>query len=243
MYLRLKKNILKVIPKHLLYRYEYTLRYPYYLKYFGKKHKCNICNRELKSFVEIENDKLCPSCGSIKRTRRLWEILTDDFLKDNKKILDFSPSRSIYRLLKKSDNIYISSDLSGDFMADNSFDITKIDSEDENFDLIICYHILEHVEEDEKAMSEIWRVLRKNGICIIQTPFKEGDIYENSSITSDEDREKHFGQSDHVRVYSINGLVSRLENAGLKVETKSYNEESENSCGFHEKETVLICHK
>lgn len=243
MYISLKKKVLKVVPKHILYRYEYILRFPYSIKYFGNKYKCNICNRQLNSFIEFEDDKLCPSCGSLKRTRRLWEILMDDFLNENKKILDFSPSRSIYRLMKKSDHVYISSDLSGDFIADKAFDITNIDSENENFDLIICYHILEHVDDDEKAMQEIWRVLRSKGTCIIQTPFKEGEIYENSSITSPEDREKHFGQSDHVRIYSVKGLVGRLENAGLKVEIRTFTEDSENFYGFHTNETVLICHK
>jgi len=54
------------------------------------------------------------------------------------------------------------------------YDITDLDIPDDSFDLIICYHILEHVEEDLKAMQELYRVMKKSGVCIIQTPFKEG---------------------------------------------------------------------
>ena len=113
----------------------------------------------------------------------------------------------------------------------------------ESFDLIICYHILEHIDNDIKAMNELWRILTKGGYCIIQTPFKEGEIYENNAITSPKEREKHFGQSDHVRVYSINGLTKRLENVGFQVEIRNFREKYENINGLNETETVLICQK
>ncbi len=243
MYINLKKIILKIFPKKILYRFEYSLRYLYYLKFIGNKYKCNICDSRLHSFVEINNERLCPRCGSLKRTRRLWEILVNEFMKINQKILDFSPSRSIYRLLKKSDNNYISSDLSGNFISDVTYNIKDIDSANENFNLIICYHILEHIDDDRKAMSELWRVLKKGGCCIIQTPFKDGEIYEDKTITTPNQREIHFGQSDHVRIYSINGLVSRLENIGFKVEIRNFIEEFDNINGFNEKETVILCYK
>ena len=242
-YLKIKKNILKIIPKRILIRYEYPIRYLYYLKFVGNNYKCNICKKEISSFVDINNDRLCPRCGSLQRTRRLWQILDNDFLKKGHKILDFSPSRSIYRLMKKRDYFYISSDISGDFISDVSYNIKDIDSEDESFNLIICYHILEHIDDDFKAMSELWRILKKGGHCIIQTPYKEGEIYENESITSPMEREKHFGQADHVRIYSANGLKNRLENAGFKVEIKNYKEKHENINGFNDTEAVLICEK
>lgn len=170
-------------------------------------------------------------------------MLDADFQNKEFKILDFSPSRSFYRLMKKQFVNYTSSDLSGDFIADVSFDITNIHTPDENFDLIICYHVLEHIEHDNLAMNELYRVLKKGGHAIIQTPFKEGDIYENASITLPEDREKHFGQSDHVRVYAVNGLMERLQKAGFEVEVKNFEETSENIHGLNTKETLLMCRK
>lgn len=145
--------------------------------------------------------------------------------------------------MKKRDYDYIASDISGDFISDVKYDITDIDSENNSFDLIICYHILEHIDDDIKAMKELFRVLKSRGHCIIQTPFKNGEIYENNSIVTPAEREKHFGQSDHVRIYSINGLRNRLEKVGFQVEEKNYKEEHQNYTGFNEKETVLICKK
>lgn len=235
--------LFKVFPKQFLFRYEYLFRYFYYLRFIGNKYKCNICGSRIRFFVEIKNDRLCPRCGSLQRTRRLWQILFSEFIKGEQTILDFSPSRNIYRLMKKNNNYYVSSDLSGDFISDVAYNILDIDCKDEKFDLVICYHILEHIDDDFKAMKELLRVLKKEGYCIIQTPFKECEIYENSSITSPSEREKHFGQSDHVRVYSIYGLKNRLESVGFQVEVRNYKEENENFRGFNTEETVLICKK
>ncbi len=243
MYSSIKKIIKTVLPKTVLFRYEYSLRYFYYLIFIGNKYQCNICNKKLRAFVNNANDRICPRCGSIQRTRRLWQILNDEFLNSKQKVLDFSPSRSIYRMMKKRDVLYVSSDLSGDFIADKSYDINNIDSEDETYELIVCYHILEHIDDDHKAISELWRVLKKEGYCLVQTPFKDGEIYEDNSITSPEERELHFGQSDHVRIYSINGLKNRLENVGFKVEVRNFFENNHNIHGFNEKETLLICYK
>ncbi|GAB5539690.1 MAG: hypothetical protein Salg2KO_17930 [Salibacteraceae bacterium] len=136
---------------------------------------------------------------------------------------------------------YVSSDLSADFIADKRYDITSLPIEANRFDLIICYHILEHVENDKKAMSELFRVLRPGGTCFIQTPFKEGETYEDPSITTETDRLKHFGQKDHVRIYSIDGLKIRLAEAGFNVMVNAY--EGDHRMGLAASERVLICTK
>lgn len=241
-YSKIKKIILKLIPKNVLFRYEYALRYFYYLFYLGNNFQCNICYKKISNFIALGNDRLCPRCGSLQRTRRLMQILNDGFLNENTKILDFSPSRSIYRVLKSKQN-YLSSDLSGDFLFDVRYDITDIEAQKNSFDLIICYHILEHIVDDQKAMNELFRVLKNGGFCIIQTPFKTGEIYEDYSIKTPEEREKHFGQNDHVRIYSVSGLQKRLEDAGFKVVVKNFELDHENLHGFSSKETVLICNK
>ncbi|WP_448606765.1 class I SAM-dependent methyltransferase [Paenimyroides ceti] len=147
----------------------------------------------------------------------MWQILKEKHLIKGT-ILDFSPPRIIYRNLKKHTGIeYYSSDFENEFIADYHFDITKIEKEANSFDLIMCFHILEHISNDEKAINELYRVLKKEGIGLIQTPFKEGDIYEDYTIVSEEERLKAFGQEDHVRVYSVKGLTERLEKSGFKV--------------------------
>ncbi|MCB4808890.1 methyltransferase domain-containing protein [Tamlana sp. 62-3] len=241
MYNFIKQKAKTLIPKSFLFNNELFLRSFYGYFYKGKKHQCNICQHKLKRFVPLnENDLLCPFCGSISRNRRLWNILLKENL-INGTILHFSPSRSLYRMLKKDDTInYFSTDFENEFLADYQFDITKIHRPDNYFDTIICYHILEHIVDDSKAMSELYRVLKPNGTVLIQTPFKSGEIYEDASITSPEARLKHFGQEDHVRVYSVNGLKSRLENAGFKVNTLEFNTNNDDEFhGFTSPEIIL----
>lgn len=245
MYSQIKKNIKSIIPKQFLFKNELLFRYFYGLFYLGNNHECNICKHRLKSFIKIEsNDLLCPFCGSLSRNRRLWNLFNENnLLKGN--ILHFSPSRSLFRVLKKSNNIqYFSTDFENEFLADYKFDITNIPQEQDKFDVIICYHILEHILDDKKAISELYRVLKPSGTIFIQTPFKDGDIYEDSSFVSVEERLVHFGQSDHVRIYSIDGLKKRLENKGFKVSVNTFeNNVDDFYKGYKSPETVLMASK
>ena len=197
----------------------------------------------MKDFVLVENGNLvCPVCGSLPRTRRLWKLLNENYLKPEIKVLDFSPSRALYRKLKKNKNIhYFPTDFENEFLADYRFDINNIDSESERFDLIICYHILEHIDSDQQAMKELFRVLKTDGTCLIQTPFKDGETYEDFSIKTKEDRLKHFGQDDHVRIYSISGLKERLEKSGFLVNVQTF--PKDDFFGFSENEHILVCSK
>ena len=139
---------------------------------------------------------------------------------------------------------YVSTDFEDEFLADKKLDITQIEEPDESFDLIICYHVLEHIVEDAKAMQELFRILKKGGTAIIQTPFKEGAIYEDFSIVSKTDRLKHFDQEDHVRIYSANGLTERLQFAGFQVNICQFtNANPDNINGLKQTETILICTK
>ena len=245
MYSRIKKNIKALIPKQFLFKNELLFRSVYGIFFLGKNHQCNLCKHELKSFIKLENhDLLCPFCGSLSRNRRLWKLLNEEN-QITGNILHFSPSRSLYRNLKKQNSInYYSTDFEDEFLADYKFDITNIEQESNKFDTIVCYHILEHILDDKKAISELYRVLKPNGTIFIQTPFKDGDIYENHCITLPEERLKHFGQEDHVRVYSINGLKKRLINGNFNVTEKSFtNEMDDFFLGLNTSETILIATK
>jgi SAM-dependent methyltransferase len=245
MYRELKRILKALIPRRSLFKYEPIFRLMLYQFYRGSDFQCNICNKKLRKFILLESgDKLCPFCGSLSRTRRLWNLINVDYLREGLRILDFSPSRSLYRVFKKTRGIdYVSTDISGDFLSDFQFDITDIDTKDDQYDLLLCYHVLEHIDNDHQAIKEIFRVLKKGGTCMIQTPFKEGDIYEDPSIISEQDRLKHFGQKDHVRVYSVEGLKHRLVRCGFHVDIKQFSESERNRFGFNVQEFVLICTK
>ncbi|SRR5690606_11769887 len=242
MYQTVKKMALALIPKKILFGNEVLLRAIFAFPLRGKNHKCCICNHELKKFITIpDGDLLCPFCGSRSRTRRLYNFISENKLVQGK-ILHFSPSRSVYRKLKKNPNLtYFSTDFEDEFLADYRYDITQIPTENDFFDLIICYHILEHIEDDKKAIEELKRVLNPFGTCIIQTPFKEGAIYEDFSKKTAQERLAAFGQEDHVRIYSVDGLKQRLKENGFQhVEVKTF--PPDYRFGFME-ETVLIARK
>ncbi|WP_179022479.1 class I SAM-dependent methyltransferase [Winogradskyella forsetii] len=240
MYNTLKRIAKLIFPKKLLQKNEVIFRKLVSLKYKGDKYQCNICDFNLNRFVNLDDhDLLCPNCGSRSRTRRLHKLLKEaKTLKG--KVLHFSPPRSLSERFKKIEDIaYYSSDYENEFIADYSYNITAIDCESNFFDLIICYHVLEHINEDLKAMSELYRVLKPNGICYIQTPFKTGNIYEDTSITSKDARKIAFGQADHVRIYSIKGLQNRLESVGFEVEIRSFENHVSETFGL-QPETVLV---
>lgn len=242
MYNILKGVFAAIFPKKILFRIEPHIRKCYAFFKKGTQHFCSVCNFKASSFERLPNaDLLCPNCGSLSRDRRLWKLIEEKHLRSDAQILDFSPSRSLFRKWKKVANVkYIASDLSGDFIADVAYDITKIPEKDNLFDLIICYHILEHVIDDVKAMSELFRVLKPNGTILIQTPFKDGEIYEDYTITSEADRLIHFGQEDHVRIYSVDGLKKRLESVGFSVVVNQY--EKDEYLGFSN-EIMLVATK
>ncbi|WP_304198363.1 class I SAM-dependent methyltransferase [Flavobacterium alvei] len=242
MYNNFKKIIHTFLPKKTLFKIEPNLRFLWALFYRGSKHECAVCKTNLRAWIDFHKDTICPNCGSLSRDRRLWQLIEKKYLKEAITVLDFSPSRSLYRKWKKQNVLYKATDLSGDFISDNQYDITSIPEAENTFDLIICYHVLEHVIEDLLAMKELHRTLKPTGTLVVQTPFKEGEIYEDYSIISEKDRLLHFGQEDHVRIYSVEGLKTRLTQSGFEVEVHQFSED-DLIHGLTQNEIVLILKK
>ena len=238
------ESIKNIVPRNFLKNNEPFIRKIIYAFYKGHKKQCPLCERNLRKFISVKNgETLCAFCGSLPRYRRLWTLIKP-LLISGIQVLDFSPPLYFYRKLKSFEGVqYTATDYDREFIADLHLDITNIDLPSNSMDLVLCYHILEHIPDDEKAMRELFRIMNPAGKCFIQTPFKEGNIYEDRSRQSKEERKLHFGQEDHVRIYSISGLKSRLENNGFKVENLSFSNEAENYFGFTQKENVLICTK
>ncbi len=245
MYEKIKCLFHSLLPRGFLVEHELKFRFLVYQFYRGRRFQCNLCGKRLRQFIPMKNgDRLCPYCGSMSRNRRLWQILTMEFLAGRPRILDFSPSRCLYRALKRQPRIdYTAADFSGQFFADTRLDITDIDAADNSVDVVICYHVLEHVEDDQKAMRELYRILKKGGRALIQTPFKEGDMDEDAGVVTPLDRMRRFGQSDHVRMYSVPGLRGRLALNGFQVTVRKFSERSDNRTGFEEKECVFFVEK
>ena len=98
-------------------------------------------------------------------------------------------------------------------------DVLNIPFDPNYFDLIICNHVLEHIQNDIDAMKELFRVLKLNGKAILQVPISKNSekTFEDFSVTDPKERENIFGQFDHVRIYGQD-YTKRLESVGFSVE-------------------------
>jgi len=197
--------------------------YPLINKIEKMERFCPICQKTSSYFglfgVNPRQDALCLHCGSLERHRLLYIFLkerTDFFSKKPKKMLHIAPEPCLEVLFKKTTEDYISADLYNP-NAMVKMDIMNIQYGNETFDIIYCSHVLEHVSDDRKAMREFFRILKKEGWAILNVQVIRDKTYEDPSITEPEEREKVFGQHDHVRAYGLD-YVDRLREAGFSVE-------------------------
>ena len=97
-------------------------------------------------------------------------------------------------------------------------DVTALPFPDNTFDWVLCNHVLEHVEDDHRGMTEIFRVLKSGGEAILQVPIaiEQEKTYENSALNTEYERARHYGQIDHVRLYGKD-YSERLSSAGFSL--------------------------
>lgn len=218
--------------------------------YRFKPYKCTVCQQPVQQFIPYNDfDQLmkhmsrvsiftletfnfpqywCPQCNANDRDRLYALYYRGLFasLDKSKKytFIDFAPeTESLAGFIKSQPFLsYRSADL---FMpnVDDTVDLQDMHIyKDESVDFFLCSHILEHVPDDRKAMRELYRILKPGGMGIAMVPIdlSKEEVYEDASITDEASRWVHFGQNDHVRVYSKQGFISRLQEAGFKVEQK-----------------------
>lgn len=193
--------------------------------YKGNQVECPVCKDTFRKFLPYGNtgkdNRLCPKCLSLERHRLMWLYLTgySDFFSSPLKVLHVAPEQPFIKRFKKLSNLdYQTADLCSP-IADMHFDIMDIPLENEIYDVIFCNHVLEHVEDDRTAMREFHRIMKKGGWGIMQVPINSrlDKTYEDKSITDPREREKAFGQYDHVRVHGRD-YPDRLQEAGFEVE-------------------------
>ena len=217
-------TIRRVLPPSL----QSVLRQVYYqtrtLLYKGNQYQCPVCSTGLRKFRPTtgsqEENLQCPRCGSQERHRLLWLYLKrqTDFFTNPLKVLDFAPVDYLQRAFKRQPDLdYTSVDVASP-LAMVKMDITDLQFPDNNFDCILCYHVLEHVVDDRKALRELYRVLKPGGWSILQVPIDRTreTTMEDPAVTTPEERERVYGQSDHVRIYGKD-YPGRLEQAGFEV--------------------------
>lgn len=206
--------------------------------------ECPLCGYEGKFLgygYPYVCDILCPKCGTLERHRLLTLANRNyDFFRD-RDVLHFAPEKAIRDLvLKNRPRSYTTADLfaSG---VDRKENIEALTIGDNSFDLIICLHVLEHVN-DGKAISELYRVLRPGGTLIAMFPICEGwdQTYEDPSRTTPTERLLHFGQHDHARFFGRDAR-DRLAAPGFVVEEYTAVEPYVSRFGLSRGEKVFIC--
>jgi SAM-dependent methyltransferase len=117
---------------------------------------------------------------------------------------------------------YITADLESP-LADVKLDVQAMPFGEQEFDVVICNHVLEHVPDDRKAIGEVFRVLKPGGFAVMQVPtnYDMEMTYEDPSITDPAEREKHFRQKDHFRLYGRD-YINRLTGAGFVISEDNY---------------------
>lgn len=218
--------IIRYFPRTFLQRFSHLVLKIIQVFYLGDKVHCPICGSSYRKFLPYgrkppRENALCPNCLSLERHRLLWLFLKDrtPFFKEHLKFLHIAPELCFIHRFEKMDNLeYISADLESP-LAQLKMDIHQIPFEENTFDVVMCNHVLEHVEDDIHAMKEIFRVLKKGAWAIMQVPFMGKDLeftLEDPTIRKPLEREKIFGQRDHVRIYGKD-YADRLRKAGFQV--------------------------
>lgn len=196
----------------------------------GNRYEDPIDGKLFKSFLPYGYERprenvLAPATLSLERHRLLWLYLKKetDFFSAPLKILHFAPEQAFYKRFRKLKNLdYTTTDLNSP-LADVKADICNLPFENGTFDVILCNHVLEHIPDDTKAMSEMYRVLKKGGWGIFQIPqdLKRDETFEDDTITVQKERAKIFGQYDHVRIYGRD-YFDKLRSVGFSVEEVDY---------------------
>lgn len=249
---KLFKLILNTIPRPLLIRLSYVARPVLAFALKGTTFTDPIDGKSFKMFLPYgygtqRNNVLSPSTLSLERHRLLWLYLNEetDFFQSKLvldsdtnskriqlrdpdtnsalKVLHFAPEQAFYKLFRNQKNLdYTTTDLFSP-LADVKADICNLPFEDNQYDVILCNHVLEHIPDDTKAMQELYRVLKPGGMAILQIPqdLSRATTFADDTITDQKERAKIFGQYDHVRIYGRD-YFDKLRSIGFKVIEEDY---------------------
>ena len=233
------KLILNLIPRPVLQRVAEWIVPLVGLLYVGKGKQCPLCGCQRRKFlpygyVTSRENALCPNCLSLERHRLLWLwLLRESDIGRGAmalpKMLHIAPEVALMRKFRKmyANNAerYVTADLESP-LADMHFDVQQIPLEDESFDCVICNHIMEHVEDDRKALKELYRIMRRGGWGVILSPveLEREKTFEDDTITDRAERTRIFGQYDHRRIYGRD-YAERLREAGFEVYDIDYKNE------------------
>ncbi len=220
------------------------------LRHRGKQVYCPACGYSFDRFRDDWNrsDALCWRCGSHERHRALWLLFErrPELLRDARSLLHFAPEWALSHRLDGLEGMrYVTADLE-DPHVDLRLDITAIELPDASFEAVICSHVLEHVEDDRRAMSELRRITAPGGWCLIMVPLDPSleRTYEDPAIDTPAERERAFWQDDHLRLYAPD-IGERLTAAGFSVTRirpgEEFGSQLLSRCRIGENDEIYLC--
>ena len=213
--------------------------------------ECNICGYEgrfypagFPSGLALRLDAGCPSCGSLERHRflKLWADANTGEI-EGRSVLHFAPEAAVRRFVEPLAREYVTADVDGHKDVRLTLDIENIDLPDASYGLVICAHVLEHVN-DRKALKELYRIIEPGGALLVMVPIIEAwsETYEDETIVAPEARFLHYGHSDHVRIYGADAPKRILE-AGFEVESLMADAPDVSRYALSHGEKLFICRK
>ena len=206
----------------------------------GHGRYCPICRRWYRRFlpfgIQRRHQALCPGCGALERHRFLWLYLETalGITSRSLSVLHIAPEAGIQgRLLKCRSIRYTSVDLH-DPSAAMAMDAGRLAFDAGTFDLILCCHVLEHIQDDHASLREFARVLRPGGHAVILVPMDEhrAQTFEDPTIINAKDRMEAFGHPYHVRICGRD-YGDRIGDSGFHVTAISSRNMSAHSRRFY----------
>lgn len=189
-------------------------------RYAGGSCYCPVCNLEIKEFRISGESTDCPICRAGERSRADWYYLrehTDLFSAERKSLLHIAPEPFFLVRFRKQPGLeYVSMDLKSP-LAELHMDVTDLKFPEGRFDAIYCSHVLEHVEDDRRAMAELFRVCKPGGWAMLQVPVTVEKTFEDSRVRSPAERKRLFGNEGHVRRCGPD-YAERMRAAGFVVQ-------------------------
>ncbi len=245
--------VIRYIPRPILQRVSPLAMSILAIRNKGDKVTCPVCGSKYSKFLPYgrvaRENALCPSCLALERHRLMWLFLQREtnFFKEKLKVLHVAPEHCFIDRFDALDNLeYITADIESP-LAKVKMDVHDIPFEENTFDVVFCNHVLEHVDDDLKVCQEFNRVLKPGGWGILQSPVYDiPQTLEDKSIVDPAERERLFGQRDHVRKYGLD-YAERLRGSGILIEenefVKSLPKEEIEHYSLPEKETIFVCKK